>query len=27
LANLPISYPKTTGVLKPLIGGVIAYPE
>ena len=27
LANLPISYPKTTGVLKPLTGGVIAYPE
>ena len=27
LANLPISYPKTTGVLTPLTGGVIAYPE
>ena len=27
LANLPISYPKTTGVFKPLTGGVIAYPE
>ena len=26
LANLPISYPKTTGVWKPMIGGVIAYP-
>ena len=27
LANLPISYPKTTGVLKPMKGGVIAYPS
>ena len=27
LANLPISYPKTTGVLKPMTGGVIAYPS
>ena len=26
LENLPISYPKTTGVLKPMIGGIIAYP-
>ena len=27
LANLPISYPKTTGVLKPTKGGIIAYPS
>ena len=27
LANLPISYPKTTGVLKPMKGGIIAYPS
>ena len=26
MANLPISYPKTTGVLKPMTGGIIAYP-
>ena len=26
LSNLPISYPKTTGVLKPMVGGIIAYP-
>ena len=27
LANLPISYPKTTGVWKPMTGGLIAYPS
>jgi len=27
LANLPISYPKTTGVLRPMKGGIIAYPS
>ena len=26
LANLPISYPKTTGVLKPMTGGIVANP-
>jgi anhydro-N-acetylmuramic acid kinase len=26
LANLPISYPKTTGVLKPITGGIVANP-
>jgi len=26
LAHLPISYPKTTGVFKPMTGGTIAYP-
>ena len=27
LSNLPISFPKTTGVWKPMTGGIIAYPS